>query len=260
MSLEWDAPSASMKMPYAETRGFTLVELLVVIAIISLLLAILLPAMDKARELARRAVCASNLRGHAIAMLTYETEQGGLPIGYFNHHKWGSYNFHWANHYQFLGKTWETGIATSPRAFYCPSERTDERLMLDTPWNGWDPEDGAPRIAYGVRPARVNWTLWGLSHFGVPDLPRSNQMHRTTAILSDYVFGPTSVADRHKDGLNITKVDGSTRWVAVDAISESLDQLPQGPLINVGSIFNNFYLDERDPGDLSGLWAEFDRQ
>ena len=42
-------------------RGFTLIELLVVIAIISLLVSILIPSLKRAKELARRAVCASNL-------------------------------------------------------------------------------------------------------------------------------------------------------------------------------------------------------
>lgn len=60
--------------------GFTLVELLVVISIIALLLAILLPALSRARDLANRTKCASNIRGKTQADLLYATERGGrLP-------------------------------------------------------------------------------------------------------------------------------------------------------------------------------------
>lgn len=68
-----------MRLSYSKNRGFTLVELLVVIAIIGILVALLLPAIQAAREAARRSQCTNKMKQIGLALLNFESARKVLP-------------------------------------------------------------------------------------------------------------------------------------------------------------------------------------
>ncbi|HUJ12005.1 MAG TPA: DUF1559 domain-containing protein [Verrucomicrobiae bacterium] len=108
-----------MRRVPGKQHAFTLIELLTVIAVIGLLAALLLPALNNAREKGRRIACASNLRQIGIGLLAYSGDfQNHLPTvennGYCSDPSCGTNNWYNALLY---------GNYVTPKIFQCPDDR-----------------------------------------------------------------------------------------------------------------------------------------
>jgi len=149
-------------------KGFTLIELLVVIAIIAMLLAILMPALNKVKKIAQRVICGTNLKGLGTAQTVYANDYDDEYVvqGRGTPHTWNTYTDLW----QQQTKVWTTPAPmtvgaslyllvreadVSPKSFVCPASAEIEFEGKNV--NNADIVDlwdfGSP-IAVGVTPSR----------------------------------------------------------------------------------------------------------
>jgi len=195
-----------LKLHYLQSRkligAFTLVELLVVISIIALLLSVLMPSLQKAREQAKNIICRSRLHQCALSIITYDQNHGSVPLAWDEEKQTAWYNLLIANNY------------LPAKALTCPNVKLDvdrtfpSRTSTSHPYYdnyGYTGHYGMNAYIGGAN-YTGNITDWKPMKFGL--LKRANRLVLMGDIRETLVFatfsGWTLFNNRHAERHNAT--------------------------------------------------------